>query len=281
MDFNNLLYEVADNIATIKINRPKALNALNAETVNELYSAIRSAGFDDDVHAVIITGEGNRSFVAGADIKELATNGPIEGKDFAVRGQRIFNAISMLKKPVIAAINGFALGGGCELAMACHIRYAHTSAKFGQPEVGLGIIPGYGGTQRLPRLIGMGLALELLISGEIISAQRAYELGLVNAVFDSWVVDDNGEPVLNEKGRKTMDVEGFLAEVKKKLSVILSHGPVVVRFALEAARRGASCSLDEGQRIEADLFGLACTTDDFKEGTSAFIEKRKAEFKGK
>ncbi len=281
MDYTNLLYEVEDSIAVITINRPKALNALNAETIMELDKAFHAAAADDNVKAVILTGSGDRSFVAGADISELAKLESIEAKDYVTRGQHVFNHIAGLKKPVVAAINGFTLGGGCELAMACHIRYAHSSAKFGQPEVNLGLIPGYGGTQRLPRLIGMGPAIELLISGEMINGERAYQLGLVNAVFDTWVTDDNGEPVLNEKGKKQLDRDGFLEQVKAKVAVILQKAPVAVRFTLEAARRGAEVSLAQGQRIEADLFGAACTTGDFKEGTSAFLEKRQANFSGK
>ena len=279
MEFKNLLYEVQDRIATITINRPKVLNALNAETLVDLDAAISAVEADEAVGAVIITGAG-RSFVAGADIGEIAQLASIGGKNFAEYGQRIYNRIANLNKPVVAAVNGFALGGGCELAMSCHFRYAHTSAKFGQPEVNLGLIPGYAGTQRLTRLVGMGRAMELLITADIISAQRAYEIGLVNAIFDTWVVDENGDPVLNEKGKKQMDLEAFLAGVRKKLSVILSKAPIAVQFCLEAARRGLDTTLEDGQKIEADLFGLVCTTADFKEGTSAFLEKRNAEFKG-
>lgn len=281
MAYENLLVDISEHIATITINRPNVLNALNSATVQELYSAIRKVDADDDVQGVIITGSGEKSFVAGADINELATHGPIQGKEFAAIGQRVFNRIAMSKKPVIAAVNGFALGGGCELAMACHIRYAHATARFAQPEVNLGIIPGYGGTQRLPRLIGMGPALELLISGEMIGAERAYQLGLVNAVFATWKTDEKGELLFDKKGKKIPDIDAFMGEARKKLQVILSRGPVAVRFALEAAQRGAGCSLVDGLKIEADLFGLVCTTEDFKEGTTAFVEKRQASFKGK
>ncbi len=279
MNYKNLLYEVSERIATITINRPKVLNALNAETIEELDSAFHEVAKNDQVGAVILTGVGDKSFVAGADITELAKQGPIEGKEFATRGQHVFNHIAALKKPVVAAVNGFALGGGCELAMACHFRYAHSTAKFGQPEVNLGLIPGYGGTQRLQRLIGRGPAIELLISGEMISAERAYQLGLVNAVFDTWQKDEKGEFVLNEKGKKVMDREAFLVGVRQRLGVILEKAPIAVRFVLEAAHRGAECSLSQAQHVEADLFGLVCTTADFKEGTAAFIEKRKPNFK--
>ncbi len=281
MEYKYILVETDAGITTVTINRPKVMNALNKDTVMEIDAAMQVANSDSDVGAVILTGSADRSFVAGADINELAVQEPVGGKDFSSNGQAVFDRIEAMQKPVVAAINGFALGGGCELAMACHMRYAHSSAKFAQPEVSLGIIPGYGGTQRLPRLVGKGIALELLLSGDIIPAKRAYEIGLVNGVIDAWQTDENGEAILNEKGRKIMDRDAFLAEVKAKLGNILKRGPVALRFVLEAVLRGESTTLDEGQTIESDLFGLVCTTEDFKEGTSAFIEKREAKFTGK
>lgn len=281
MDYANLLYEVSGEIATITVNRPQALNALNVETVGELGVAFDEVANDENVRGVILTGSGDKSFVAGADIKELATLTPMAAKEVALKGQGVFSKIAHLDKPVIAAVNGFALGGGCELAMACHMRYAHSTAKFGQPEVNLGLIPGYGGTQRLPRLVGYGIALELLLSGDMIKADRAFQIGLVNGVFDNWMQDENGEPILNAKGRKQVDKEGFLNDVTARLNVILSKAPVAVRFALDAARRGISCTIDEGLSIESDLFGMVYTTEDSSEGLNAFLEKRKAEFKGK
>ena len=280
MAYNNLVFEVEGGIATITINRPDALNALNNETLHELDDAILKADSDTSVGAVLLTGSGDKSFVAGADIKELAQQGTLEGKEFSLFGQAVFQGIADMRKPVIAAINGFALGGGCELAMACHLRYAHTTARFGQPEVNLGIIPGYGGTQRLTRLVGYGNALELLLTGNMVNAERAYQIGLVNDVIDVWKKDEKDEFLLDKKGRKLMDREAFLAEVKKRIGTILSKAPLAVRYTLEAAKRGMDASLADGQKIEADLFGLTCSTDDFKEGTAAFIEKREANYKG-
>ncbi|MBZ0265371.1 enoyl-CoA hydratase/isomerase family protein [bacterium] len=280
MNYENLIYTKDGFVATITINRPKVLNALNVATVQELDKAVREANNDSEVRAIILTGAGGKSFVAGADIGELAKLNPMEAKAFATYGQHVMNHIAGLDKPVIAAVNGFALGGGCELAMACHIRYAHSSARFGQPEVNLGLIPGYGGTQRLMRIVGYGNAVELLANGEMINSKRALDIGLVNAVFDAWKTNDAGEPELDDKGRKQADMDGFMEAVQKKVASITNKAPIAVRFAIEAARRGAGMTLTEGQKVEADLFGMVCTTSDFKEGTTAFLEKRKAEFKG-
>ncbi len=281
MEYKNLLVVISDDIATVTVNRPDVLNALNGETVMSLRKCFRDLKKNDDVRAVILTGAGNKSFVAGADIPELAKQDAIGGADFSHHGQMVFNVIEGMRKPVVAAVNGFALGGGCELAMACHLRYAHEGARFGQPEVNLGIIPGYGGTQRLPRLVGKGRALELVMSGDMISAKRAYEIGLVNDVFGAWKKDDQGQEVLNEKGKKIFDRDSFMDWVKGKLQSILSKGPVAVGLAIEAVNRGLETTLNEGQRVESQLFGLVCTTEDFKEGTTAFMEKRAPKFQGK
>jgi len=260
MAYNNLLYEVKDGIAYITINRPQVLNALNAQTISELEEAFIKAREDPAVKGVILTGSGEKSFVAGADINELAQQAAVSGKEFAVRGQRVLNLIESMPKPVIAAVNGYALGGGCELAMACHIRIASEKARFGQPEVTLGLIPGYGGTQRLPRLIGKGKALELILTGEPIDAQEAYRIGLVN---------------------KVVPQKDLISAAEKMLNSIFSRGPIAVKFALEAVDQGLKTSLEQGLQLEANLFGLVCATEDMKEGTRAFLEKRKPEFKGR
>ncbi|KPL06850.1 hypothetical protein AMJ86_06925 [bacterium SM23_57] len=281
MEYKNLLVEISDSIATVTINRPDVLNALNANTIASLRQCFRDLAGDDAVRAIILTGSGDKSFVAGADIKELSQQSPLGGADFSRNGQAVFNLIEGMQKPVAAAVNGFALGGGCELAMACHLRYAHEGARFGQPEVNLGIIPGYGGTQRLPRLVGKGRALELIMTGAMISATRAYEIGLVNDVFAAWKKDDQGQETLNEKGKKIFDSDAFMTWVRDKLRIILSKGPVAVGLAIEAVNRGLEMTLHEGLRVESNLFGLVCTTDDFHEGTGAFIEKRNPNFTGK
>jgi len=281
MEYPNLLMEISDSIATVTINRPEVLNALNAETILSLRRCFRDLKGNDSVRGIILTGAGDKSFVAGADIKELAEQTPIGGAEFSEHGQAVFNLIESLRKPVVAAVNGFALGGGCELAMACHLRYAHESARFGQPEVNLGIIPGYGGTQRLPRLIGKGRALELILSGEMISARRAFEIGLVNDVSAAWKKDDQGKEVLDSKGKKIFDRDAFLTWVRQKLEPILSKAPIAVGLAIEAVNHGLETTLHEGQKAESQLFGLTCTTKDFREGTSAFLEKRASKFAGK
>jgi len=260
MTFENLTWEIRDGIAIITINRPDKLNALNQRTVRELDEAVGRAGADDAVKAVIITGSGPKAFVAGADINELSEQTPIAGKDYSIYGQGVLSRIESLGKVVIAAINGFALGGGCELALACHIRIASGNARLGLPEVTLGIIPGFGGTQRLARLIGKGKALELILSGEMVDAAEAARIGLVNRVV--------------EAGRA-------LDEAEALARTIASRGPVAVKMAIEAVNEGIEMPAEEGFFLEATLFGLVVTTEDFKEGTRAFVEKRKARFRGK
>jgi enoyl-CoA hydratase len=281
MKYRNLVVEIAESIATVTINRPDVLNALDGDTIGELGQCFRDLADDDAVRGIILTGAGDRSFVAGADIVELAKQTPMGGAEFSAHGQAVFSLIEGLRKPVVAAVNGFALGGGCELAMACHLRYAHEGAKFGQPEVNLGIIPGYGGTQRLARLVGKGRALELVLSGEMVSATRAYQIGLVNDVLAAWKKDDQGREIVNEKGKKVFDRDAFMAWVTDKLQVILTKAPVAVGLAIEAVNRGLEMTLHEGLNVESSLFGLVCTTEDFQEGTKAFLEKRAPDFKGK
>lgn len=260
MPYENILYEKKERVATITINRPDKLNALNRKTMEEINEAILDAGSDDSVGAVIVTGSGSKAFIAGADIKELSLLSPIGAKDFALFGQMVFNHIEHLGKPVIAAVNGFALGGGCELAIACTIRIASENVKLGQPEVNLGLIPGYGGTQRLPRIVGKGRAMEMILTGDIIDAHEAYRIGLVNKVTSS---DD------------------LIPTCEKVAKKILSKGPMATHYALEAVNRGLEMPLEEGLFLEATLFGLTCATEDMKEGTKAFLEKREAQFKGK
>ena len=256
----NLLIEVKDGIARITVNRPKVLNALNDQTMEELRVAFLDLRRRDDVHGILFTGAGEKAFIAGADINELATQSPLEGKDRSRRGHHILEIIENLGKPVVAAINGYALGGGCEIAMACHIRVASDNAKIGQPEVKLGIVAGYGGTQRLTRLVGLGRALELLLTGEPISAQRAYEIGLVNAVHPQ---------------------AELITQAENLLKKIVANGPVAVKLTMEAAIHGSQMSLAEGLNLEANLFAMSCTTEDMREGTSAFVEKRPPKFSGK
>jgi enoyl-CoA hydratase len=255
----NIKTENRDGILVITIDRPKMLNALNAETIGEIAEAFHAARFDEKVKAVILTGAGEKAFVAGADINELAQATPMSGKATAEKGQRAFRAIERFPKPVIAAINGFALGGGCELALACHIRIASEKAQLGLPEVTLGIIPGYGGTQRMARLLGKGRALELILTGDRIGAAEAERIGLVNKVVPA----DQLMPTCEELARK-----------------IMSRGPLAVTAAIEAVMSGSEMPFEEGQVLEATLFGLLCATDDTKEGMKAFVEKRAAEFKG-
>jgi len=256
----NVRTENKDGILIITIDRPKVLNALNAQTVDELRQAFVSAREDDSVKCVILTGAGEKAFVAGADISELAQMTPITGKNIAEKGQRTFLSIERFPKPVIGAINGFALGGGCELALACHIRIASEKAQLGLPEVTLGIIPGYGGTQRMARLLGKGKALELILTGDRIGAAEAERIGLVNKV----VPPEELMSVAEEMARK-----------------IASRGPLAVRAAVEAVMSGSEMPFAEGQFLEATLFGLLASTEDMKEGMAAFLEKRQANFKGK
>lgn len=281
MEFENLVYEVENGIATVTINRPKAMNSLNSVTIEDLSRVFDMIAEDDAVGSVILIGSGNKSFVAGADISELDTKDPLTGREFALAGQAMTSRIEKLCKPVIAAVNGFALGGGCEISMACHMRVAATHAKFGQPEVGLGLIPGFGGTQRLPRLIGKGRAMELLLGGGMISAAEAFRIGLVNAVVEVYQKNETGENLTDDKGRKIFDRDGFLAAIKNMLKGIMEKGPMALGYTIEAVNRGLETSLDEGLQIEADLFGLCYATSDSKEGLSAFLKKRKPEFKGK
>lgn len=281
MAFQNLLYSTKDSICHITINRPDKLNALNSKTMSELMNAFAMAAADPQIKAVILTGAGEKSFVAGADISELALLNPIGGKRYSQQGQEIFNFIENLNKPVIAAVNGFALGGGCELSMACHIRIASENAKFGQPEVTLGLIPGFGGTQRLPRLVGKGRALELILTGGMIDAKEAYRIGLVNKL-----VPYAGMKEIEKAGKKKQVPD--LAATKEALMKtavdlaenITKQAPVAVGLAIESTNRGLNMTLAQGEIVECDLFGLVTTTEDFVEGTRAFLEKRKAEFKG-
>jgi len=260
MTFDNLLVERDGNIAVVTLNRPKVLNALNTQTLTELSQAMASFKDDADVRAIVLTGAGEKSFVAGADINELAVLSPVAGKEHARRGQQIFDAIEQLGKPVIAAINGFALGGGCELAMACTLRLAADTAKFGQPEINLGLIPGYAGSQRLPRLVGRGVALEILLTGDMIGAQRAYEIGLVNRVVPA---------------------AELLAEAKKLAHTLASKAPIAVRYILDAVQQGLDMPFAQGEYLETSLFGTIASSEDMREGTKAFLEKRKAAWQGK
>lgn len=259
--FRNIRLEIEDRIALLTFNRPEVLNALNRETLQELQAALAQLKHDDAVGAVILTGAGEKAFVAGADIKELARiETALQAREGSLRGQAIFDEIENFPKPVIAAVNGFALGGGCEMAMACHLRIAAEEAQFGQPEVKLGIIPGYGGTQRLTRLVGKGLAMELVLSGQLISAAEALRIGLVNKVVKR-----------NE----------LLAVCRQLTSAILANGPLALRYSIEAINRGAEMPLPQAQALEATLFGLSCASEDRKEGTQAFMKKRKPVFRGR
>jgi len=260
MAFENLLYEKRNGIGYVAVNRPEKLNALNRKTMDELHDCFQEIERDDEVRAVILTGAGEKAFVGGADINELAVQTPVEGKERSMRGQKILDLIEHLGKPVIAAVNGYALGGGCELALACTIRIASENARLGQPEVKLGLIPGYAGTQRLPRLVGRGRALEMVLSGEPVSAAEAYRIGLVNQVVPA---------------------QDLIATAEKLAQKILANAPLAVKFALEAVNHGLEMTQAEGQFLEANLFGLCCTTADMKEGTRAFLEKRPARFTGK
>jgi enoyl-CoA hydratase len=260
MTFDNLLYERDGAVAILTFNRPKVLNALNAATLRDLDAAVDALEADAEVRAIVLTGTGEKSFVAGADINELAVLSPAQGKEHARHGQRIFDRIEQLGKPVIAAINGFALGGGCELAMACTIRIAADTARLGQPEINLGIIPGYGGSQRLPRLVGKGRALEILLTGDMVSAQRAYEIGLVNAVVPA---------------------ADLMTRARALAQTLASKAPLATRYIIQAVNSGLDTSLADGQFLETALFGTIASTEDTKEGTTAFLEKRKAAWKGR
>jgi len=258
MSSENLKLDLRDGVLWVTIDRPSKLNALNGDTIRELEGALTRAEDDDEVFGLVITGGGDKAFVAGADIGELNQLSPVEAKEFALRGQALFFRIERLGKPVIAAVNGFALGGGCELAMACHMRIAGTNAVFGQPEVKLGLIPGYGGTQRLPRLVGKGRAMELLLSGRNVKAEEAEKIGLVNLVCDP------GE---------------LVSRVEKLMAQILANGPLAVSHCIEAVNHGLEMSLEDACLLEATLFGVGAASDQMSEGTSAFLEKRKPDFR--
>jgi enoyl-CoA hydratase len=260
MSFENLLLERDGAVAVLTVNRPKVLNALNTKTLDELSRAVLELTHDETIRAVVLTGAGEKAFVAGADINELAVQSPTGGREHAIRGQHVLDLIEQMGKPVIAAINGYALGGGCELAMACTIRIAADTAKLGQPEINLGIIPGYAGTQRLARIVGKGRALEVLLTGDQMSAQEAYRVGLVN---------------------RLVPAAELMAEAKKLAATLAAKPPVAVRYILEAVHKGTEMAFPEAQVFEATLFGLVASTDDMREGTAAFLEKRKAVFKGK
>jgi len=258
--FENLLFEKKSAIAYVTVNRPKVLNALNMATMEELRKVFHTIKQDDEVRAVIMTGAGEKAFIAGADIGELAKHDAVQGKEYTHRGQSVLNLIENLGKPVIACINGFALGGGCEIAMACTMRLASDNAKLGQPEVKLGIIPGYGGTQRLPRLVGKGIAMQLVLAGEMITAQEALRIGLVNEVVAAAELIPRAEAIAHK---------------------IVANAPLAVQYAMEAVNKGMEMTLAEGLFLEATLFGVCCATEDKKEGTTAFLEKRQPQFKGK
>ncbi len=260
MNYENILFEIEDGIALVTVNRPKSLNALTIATVNELRAAFTRIQEDPNIKTAIITGAGEKAFVAGADISEINRLDAVSGLRFALNGQEVYNLIQHLEKPVVAAVNGFALGGGCELAMAAHVRFASETARFGQPEVNLGIIPGYGGTQRLARLVGPGIALELCLSGDMIGAEEAHRIGLVNKVFPA---------------------AELLPKSKEFCKKVMSKGPIAVSCVLNAVNRGFEMNLSDALRLEAHLFALSCTTEDMREGTQAFLEKRPAQFKGR
>ena len=260
MAYENLIYEKRDGIAFVTFNRPKVLNALNRRTMEELREILIDARADDAVRVLILTGAGEKSFVAGADIGELSQQTSVNGKEFSLFGQSVIHLLETMGKPSICAINGFALGGGCDVALACTIRIASKTAKLGQPEVKLGILPGYGGTQRLARLCGKGVAQELCLAGEMIGAEEALRIGLVNHIY---------EPA------------ELLPAAEALAKKIIANAPVAVRYAMEAIERGIEMPQEEGLFLEAALFGLACATEDMREGTKAFLEKRPAKFVGK
>jgi enoyl-CoA hydratase len=260
MSYENLLYEKKDAIAYITFNRPRVLNALNRKTVEELQQVLLDAKEDSSVRVLILTGAGEKAFVAGADINELAQQTPVHGKEFSLFGQGVFHLLETMGKPSICAINGFTLGGGCELALCCSIRLASKTAKLGQPEVKLGILPGYGGSQRMARLCGKGAAHELCLTGEMITADEAQRIGLVNHVY---------EPA------------ELLPAAEAMAKKIIEKAPLAVKYCMEAIERGVEMPLEEGLFLEATLFGLCCATEDMREGTKAFLEKRAAQFHGK
>ena len=260
MTFENILLEKKNAIAYVTVNRPKVLNALTMATMEELRAAFTDIKSDNAVRVAILTGAGEKAFIAGADIGELAKHDTVSGKEYTHRGQSVLDLIENLGKPVIACLNGFTLGGGCEIAMACTMRLASDNAKLGQPEVKLGIIPGYGGTQRLPRLVGKGIAMQLVLTGEMITAQEAHRIGLVNEVTAAAELIPRAEAIAHK---------------------IIANAPLAVKYAMEAVNHGMEMTLPEGLYLEAVLFGVCCATEDKTEGTTAFLEKRQAGFKGK
>ena len=259
MELKNLIFEKEGNIAVITINRPKALNALNSETLVELEMVIDSVAKDKEIYAVVLTGSG-KAFVAGADISEMKELSGIEGREFGILGNRVFRKIETLDKPVIAAVNGFALGGGCELSMACDIRIASVKAKFGQPEVGLGITPGFGGTQRLSRLVGMGNAKELIYTAKIINAEEAFRIGLVN---------------------KVVEIENLMPEAMTMANTIAAQAPIAVKLCKASINRGMQCDIETALMYESEVFGACFSTEDQSEGMAAFLGKRDKEFKNR
>jgi enoyl-CoA hydratase len=256
---NNIIYEVRGSIAYITMNRPKVMNALNRETVEELNAAFHAAKDDETVKGIILTGSGEKAFIAGADIAELSAIDGDKAGEFSRKGQDVLSFIETLGKPVVAAVNGFALGGGCETAMACTIRIAAENAKFGQPEVKLGIIPGYGGTQRLPRLVGKGRALQLIVTGDLIDAHEAHRIGLVNEVVPSADLISRCEAILKQ---------------------ISTNAPLAIRYSIDAVNEGVDTDLSSGLKLETKYFTLAAGTQDRKEGTAAFVQKRVPLFQG-
>jgi enoyl-CoA hydratase len=260
MVFENLLLDRDGAVAIVTINRPRVLNALNARTLDELRRIVLDLKQDEGVRVMILTGAGEKSFVAGADINELAVQTPTTGREHALAGQHVLDLIENVGMPVIAAINGFALGGGCELAMACTLRFAADTARLGQPEINLGLIPGYAGTQRLSRLVGKGKAMELILAGSPITAAEAERIGLVNRVIPA---------------------ADLMAETRKFAAELATHAPIAMRYIMTAINKGLEMPFAEGSVYEATLFGLVASTEDMREGTTAFLEKRKPEFKGK
>ena len=260
MSYENLLLEIEGGVAKLTINRPKVMNALNDQTLRELASALDECKANDDVRCVVLTGAGEKAFVAGADIGELAEQSPLSARPLAMKGQKLMDTIEACPKPVVAAINGYALGGGCELALACHMRYGSDNAVLGLPEVTLGIIPGYGGTQRLPRVVGKGRAMELILSAKPIDAEEAYRIGLLNKVFPQAELMNETRTALSKMTAKA--------------------GPVALRFALDAVNHGTEMPLGDGLNYEATFFGLLTSTSDVKEGMTAFLERRPAKFTG-
>jgi len=260
MDYHNIKLEIADGVAKLTINRPDKLNALNQATLTELEQAFEQCRSSESVRVLIVTGAGDKAFVAGADIKELSVMTPLSAKELAYRGQQVLARVEHMGKPTIAMINGFALGGGLELALACNLRTAATTARLGLPEVGLGVIPGYGGTQRLGRIAGPAVAREWILTGEQYSAEEAHRVGVVNRIFPP---------------------AELLPGTMKMVETILSRGPIALRFAIEAINRGSNIPQREGEILECDLFGLSASTEDMHEGMKAFLEKRKPNFKGK